>query len=721
MLAFLTTTEKMSLHHILLILLIFFTGSSTSHHDKNSTSIHIALLLPENLSPEIVHGAVTAVEMINKDESLLANKTLKLHYPRNWIAIPEVESIGRYNITALIGLFQLSEVQVHYPLAVASRLNIPLLLSGSPHPRVFNTDKYPDLFHLVQAATNFVRATFQFLERLGWNQISIITDELDFQNFDTAKQARLISKDYNLATAFYSVTTQSDIKYILNSLNLYGSRMTLVAMSSSNTLDLLCEAHLKGQVWPTRIWIVAYHPVEDIVSNPTRKCVAGEIVEGVIFVHRQLFAEESTALVSGLTYQQLVHEIYNSTVESPLNPYKNMLHDAVWATALTVNASMKESEYNTTLNVTTNGGLQDALSKLSFCGASGLVQFSQKVRADSKMATYQIINGTKRPLEDDLFSLEADLFPSLRSPVLFIILLFLTIITSFIFVTVTLVLYCFYRKRDVIKATSFSLSMMIFIGCYLILLYLMFLDMGFLPEDQKLSSASFRKITCLTLIWTNGLGIPSTLIFATLLVKMVRVYRIFSIPKKLKFSSNTALLFYIMLLMIPNVIFLMVWTIDMAYVNDTSYYSYSADTQNGTLNSSKSYDLDGLAECVPSSTTFLFLLLLSSYFIILMFSLVIVAILTRKIRYRNFKDSKKVNILVILLFLTYVSSLPYWMISQALDIGDSESRRVVLHVAHILIVVECIGLLFVPKIYPLLKEAIATKRVSMKSITTAQN
>ncbi len=689
------------LHWLIVVTVLISAVHSTLFHEEEgnngSTSVHIALVLPENLSPEIIHGAVETVKVINKDDNVLQDIHLELVYPRIWTTFVETESVGLYNITALIGLFQLSEVQAHYPLAVASRLNIPLLLSGSPDPRVFNNDKYPDLFHLVQPTTQIIRVIFNFLGTHGWNRFGVIVDTLDHQNFDTVGQFQLVShQNSSLAIKFYSITMQRDVKYILHKLE---THISVVAVSRSNTFEFLCEAYLKGQVWPRFVWIVAYHRVEDIVSyaplsDHARGCKAETIVEGVIFVHQQLLpAKKNTILVSGLTYKQLVHDVYNSTLDSPFNAYRNILHDALWTTALALNASMKCDNWTLDASIanTLHSHLPRAtLNRVSFSGATGLVQFSQsnRERVDVETIIFQIINGTKLPLKKETshFDKVGLNSTSLSKPSTRLIVFYLSNATCFIFVTVVLVLYCYYRKKDSIKSTSFSLSIMIFIGCYLILLYVVFSDMYYLPQyDILKASANYRKIECLARIWLHALGIPSIFIFATLMVKIARVYYIFLSPQKLKFSSNTALFIYVMLLMIPNVIVLIAWTVDTATHGN------------------------GLVGCTGAQSLFLWIYLVAAYFVALLLALVIVAILTRKIRYRNFKDTKKVNVLVLLLIYTYTFTLSCWMLLRLVDRNEQRISRIVLHVGHILVVVECIGLLFVPKVYPFLKEAVLSK------------
>ena len=76
---------------------------------------------------------------------------------------------------------------------------------------------------------------------------------------------------------------------------------------------------------------------------------------------------------------------------------------------------------------------------------------------------------------------------------------------------------------------------------------------------------------------------------------------------------------------------------------------------------------------------------------------------TRKIRYKNLKDTKKVNALIFVLILTISITLSYWLVLRAIKLNDTVLDHVVLHIGHIG-VYELMGFLFMPKIYPLMKE-----------------
>ncbi len=60
------------------------------------------------------------------------------------------------------------------------------------------------------------------------------------------------------------------------------------------------------------------------------------------------------------------------------------------------------------------------------------------------------------------------------------------IIVSFTLVTANLVLYLYYRKEPDVKATSYVITMTIFVSCYLLMLYLVLLASSFILLCQQI-------------------------------------------------------------------------------------------------------------------------------------------------------------------------------------------------------------------------------------------
>ena len=147
----------------------------------------------------------------------------------------------------------------------------------------------------------------------------------------------------------------------------------------------------------------------------------------------------------------------------------------------------------------------------------------------------------------------------------------------------------------------------------------------------------------------NGLGFPMALIFSTLLVKLLRIYRIFNVRRKVGklTSSDSALALYVLLFAAPNAIICVLWVVSDPYTSTVSF-----SVENGFL---------VVTVLCVSKCVLVWVLLLLAYFIAMAVLLVIFSVLTCKVKYKDFKDTKKFIMLSFYLILTCVSALFYWL------------------------------------------------------------
>ena len=103
---------------------------------------------------------------------------------------------------------------------------------------------------------------------------------------------------------------------------------------------------------------------------------------------------------------------------------------------------------------------------------------------------------------------------TLKHGIAVVVIAFIGILT---FITIIFIAYVYFRNEPEIKATSFSVSLCMFLGYYLMLLFVPFLLMESQPEEELGLSGDFL---CNTLVILSGVGIPCVLILAFLFVKM---------------------------------------------------------------------------------------------------------------------------------------------------------------------------------------------------------
>ena len=135
------------------------------------------------------------------------------------------------------------------------------------------------------------------------------------------------------------------------------------------------------------------------------------------------------------------------------------------------------------------------------------------------------------------------------------------IVIGFAFITIMLIGCIYFCNEPEVKSTSFMLSLLIFLGCYLNLIFLLFLL--YFHQPILISEGTLNAI-CGIFPWISGLGISVALIIATVLVKLARVYHIFNqvTAKPMgKQSSDIVLAGYVLLILLPMIIILMTWMI----------------------------------------------------------------------------------------------------------------------------------------------------------------
>lgn len=203
----------------------------------------------------------------------------------------------------------------------------------------------------------------------------------------------------------------------------------------------------------------------------------------------------------------------------------------------------------------------------------------------------------------------------------------------------------------------------------------------------------------------SGLGIPGALILATIAVKMLRIYHIFtkhSLTKLSRAWSDAFLLMYVMLILSPMILVYIVW----AFV----------DTYTGFLQHFTNLDSIVVEKGCTSTYLTIWQAILVLYIVILFLILLSLAIMMRKIQHEHFKDTKKVNILVLCLFLDLFLTLVIWRVLYT--IVKIHIADILLHLGHHTVILLCHGFLFAPKILPPLFRCKKDSRKMVETETT---
>ena len=424
-------------------------------------------------------------------------------------------------------------------------------------------------------------------------------------------------------------------------------------------MQVLCEAYKRGLTWPKYAWILHSYRLDDLLQSSTSNegsCRVQRILEGIFIF--QLTKEDSRFT---LETSSTCHNFSNSI---GCNSYAYLLHDSVWALISSVDTDSNE-----------------APTLFHSKSDSSKVYFYHNLNSMADLIG--IYDGTSRTLtnKSEIMFLDYDL-PIVNKQLVLVPYLLPLPILSFIFNTILLILYIVFRNEPSIKSTSVSLSMLILIGCYVLIVYATCLVV------DKL----YQLDLCMAFVWLGGAGLSAPLILATILVKMLRVYRIFTVLKPLKRSghlSDFALLVYTLLILSPNIIVLILWTaIDPRY-RVSNIIEHPGYIENRVTCHRSKYELAWFALTI-------------SYVFLLSFAVIVVAVKSRKIRLAQFKDTKKVNLFIFSFNIVGICTFSYWQL--LLDSGFVIPSLITIYTGHLLASFLCQIILFVPKIWVAIKE-----------------
>ena len=150
------------------------------------------------------------------------------------------------------------------------------------------------------------------------------------------------------------------------------------------------------------------------------------------------------------------------------------------------------------------------------------------------------------------------------------ILLIIVAIFCLLLTTIMFILFVKYLRYSEIKATSPYLSMLMFVGTYLILLSAV-IQAALTAIDKPLGMIA-SAILCGSVISGNVMGV--NFIFSTLLLRMLRKYHIFSYFGKMgKIWSDKVLVLIVLLIVCGDVVLLLIWfNVDLFIVRDYVVY-----------------------------------------------------------------------------------------------------------------------------------------------------
>ena len=597
-------------------------------------------------------------------------------------------------------------------------------LANSVSPAHRNNVEYPNLFHTISSSSVHNKAIISLMQSFNWRRIGIIYDPVATIYRTTATD--FIQRIHNLTEAKLTVSipiinSHNAISRAFNIIKTEEARITYWQGNDDQNALCLCEAYHRQFLYPGYVYILRYNPtIVDNLLNAETGCNTEEILramEGVLMLDYRLKVDDDTVLVSGWKYSDFRRryadelEEYAKITNNSLKVriYGNSFYDQVWTFALALNKSLPSIHLrNLSFSTYTFGNIRPIssvikheLMKLSFQGASGLIEFSDN-QAPTYVNIFQIQKGNLKvigvydPYSHNVTLTEAaphvsdvppdtfDTVYQLLPPWLGICLL---ISQGLLFglITTNLILTVKWRNEKEIKATSPLLSLLMMIGCYSLCITPVFL---IAHRMFVLNNMAMVKSLCYINTWTS---MGTDLILAVLFLKLLRLCHIFrTLGKTSRYWSDQYLFIYSLAICAgKTVLVILLNSTNSIHVDDHKQYvntpdqlpHYVATVTCNTITSAAWLGAAGL------------------YSGILLSLVMTLAVATRHIDKDNFKDTKKVNAFIFLVVIVIVNNFSLYIFFHEMD--NQTGADIAEWLPSFAIPLLCQVCLFLPKTLPL--------------------
>ena len=682
---------------------------------------------------EVVPAGHLAAQHVNGHPQLLNGLQLKvIDVPSEPCAVtcpytPFVEVMGRLSssqqkcVFGVIGLYCSSTANLLVPPLSHQKIGY-IQLSAATSPLLRNLDAYPYLFGITASSESYNIATIEMMRFLKWTKISVVFDYPHFFFQSTGRSfSKLVEKNPNLTTIVEVPLVSNkieEIEFLFDELFRKASRIMYLSVTIEESGNILCEAYKRRLIWPWYAYIFVERTLSQVLSY-NDSCTSDEMkeaVEGVFFLQTRLSASDETILVSRKSFQEY-HEEYQDALRREANEvgmhfegseYANTLYDQVWAVALAINSSF--DRLNTAINksyrnavhgtITNRRVLSEAMHNVSFQGATGTVRFDKRQEVQTVVNILQARNGSavtigsfdsysgEITLENfNVTSVPPDTFVvvhyTIHHGIGVVVLIHQLLLLCLVLVSTVVMIY--WRNRPEIKSTSLNISFVILAGCLFLCTSPIFHTVINVFETEPDVHTSL----CVVDMWFSFYGI--TLIMTTLLFRLLRIDRIFrSYHSTGKYCSDIYLLLYICVASCGIVLILVLWEgINSLHFVPRMVYQYS---------SVPPYFLE-YGYC-SSDHLGIWLVISFAWVALLMIFVAFLAIQTRKIKRKHFKDTKKVNAFIFITCLIFTLFVPLSHILQA--VGYVLVPYIIFSMSYFMIVLLCQIFLFLPKYVPLI-------------------
>ena len=385
-------------------------------------------------------------------------------------------------VIGVVGDLDLKTASIIHTLASRANLSITLVSAVAPSTFLPATNLVlPNLLHM-NPLMHYVEALVAFFDHLNWTRIGLISDDTYYYEFAAELlQQKLLENSERRITPFVRISESDNRIKTIQTFKEYETDVIVISTSDKVACSLIQEARKVGFTWPEYAWILGFHSSLGTCQE-----------KGVILLTDQSILEESSLYHVRCSYREMDKFLnsgiltLNSITLAAINASDSGVYDQV---------KFRKGKWLNIISIV-------KLDKFKF-----REDIAFYVTESHQLSILNPFMASVKPRGTILKKYFRD------QNILRISLVMLLFFLLLAFVTIVFILYTYFRKEPEIKATSVTVSLSMFLACYILLAYLPLLVVD--------STASF---ICNLIVWFSLAGISLPLITATLFAKMLRIY-----------------------------------------------------------------------------------------------------------------------------------------------------------------------------------------------------
>ena len=356
-------------------------------------------------------------------------------------------------VIGVVGDLDLKTASIIHTLASRANLSITLVSAVAPSTFLPTTNLVlPNLLHM-NPLTHYVEALVAFFDHLNWTRIGLISDGTYYYEFAAELvQQKLLENSERRIIPFVRISESDNRTKTIQTFKEYETDVIVISASDKVACSLIQEATKIGFTWPEYAWIlfgISFHQSFEACQD-----------EGVILLRDQSILEKSSLYHVRCSYR-VKDKFLNSSI---------FLDSILAFSSADRNSLLNASFLGVSGQVNYRRGKQ--LNNISIAQAENS-SWSRKEIAFYDVALQQLnvtdsfLGIGDKPRGTILIKSYHD-----HNEILHITLIILIFLSLFAFITTVFTLYIYFRKEPEIKATSVTISMCMFLACYILISYL---------------------------------------------------------------------------------------------------------------------------------------------------------------------------------------------------------------------------------------------------------